>query len=104
MDAIERQKFIVYGSEIERCSDGSIILSRKSKLREIFAFKLVDGETINRSGNEIAMPNELKLYLSLVGKVLFVGRMTQPIMLRMTSRMATKVNHPQLHHLQDLRA
>ena len=59
---------------------------------------------IKRGGNEVASPYELKLYRSLLGKLLFTGRMSQPIMLRIASEMAAKTNRLLVHHLKDLSA
>ena len=101
---VERQSFQVYGSEINREANGEIVLSQNSKLEEISSFNLIQGETLHRAGGEITTSSELKLYRSLIGKLLFAGRLTQPVMLRIASEMATKVNKLQVHHLRDLRA
>ncbi len=44
------------------------------------------------------------MYKSTLGKMLFLGRMTQPIMLRVVSHMATKTAQLKVHHLKDLEA
>eukprot|EP00171_Calliarthron_tuberculosum_P005283 IDg5283t1 len=56
------------------------------------------------SGNKIATPNELGIYRSIIGKILFVGRMTQLLLLRMASLIATKTSKLLVHHSRDLKA
>ena len=102
--SVERGSFHVYGCEIEQDSQGSIKLSQKSKLSEIANMDILPKREIKRGGNDVATPDELKVYRSLLGKILFTGRMSQPVMLRIASEMATKTNRLLVHHLKDLRA
>ena len=43
-------------------------------------------------------------FKSVIGLMLFVGRLTHPILLRTASHMATKTNKLLFHHLKDLYA
>lgn len=56
----------------------------------------------DRSGNIPADPKEITAFKSTVGKMLFIGRLTHPVMVRGASIMATKPCKLQLHHLKDL--
>ena len=102
--SLERNKFLTYGCEIEQSNNMSITLTQKSKLDDIMKVDIRPINSYQRSGNDVASPQELKHYRSLLGKVLFLGRMSQPIMLRISSEMGTKTNHLLVHHLKDLHA
>ena len=49
-------------------------------------------------------PDELKRYRYMLGKLLFLGRLTQQVILRIASEMAVKTNHPLVHHLRNLKS
>ena len=100
----EQLPFTVYGTEIEMNKCGSIILSQRSKLEEIYNHDLSGKLDSSRSGNDVANPSEIKCYRSLLGKILFVGRMSHPPLLRIASEMAGKLPTLLVHHLKDLQA
>ncbi len=50
----------------------------------------------------MATGDEITAFKSDLGKMLFIGRMSQPIMLRIASQMATEMNRLLFHHLKDL--
>lgn len=56
----------------------------------------------NRPGNVPAEPKEITAFKSAIGKMLFIVRLTYPVMLRIASIMATKACKLQVHHLKDL--
>ena len=101
---IERNSFDVYGASLSRLDDGTVIIDQKKKLSELDDLQLVTPDMMKRSGNEIANPKELNRFRSAIGRLLFIGRMTHPVLLRIASSMATKVSALELHHLKDLKA
>ncbi len=96
--------FMVYGSEFCQHSDKSVTLTQCKKLQELEDRTRKSSGAHNRSGNDFATSDETTAFKSALGKMLFIGRMSQPIMLRIASQMATKINKLHLHHLKDLDA
>ena len=83
--SVERDLFHVYGSEIEKIEDGSIMHTQQQKLNEISDLSIVSGETIFWSGTKVATPDEMKKYRSMLGELLFLGHLTQLFMLHIAS-------------------
>lgn len=93
------------GTKIEQIPCGSIALSQN--LRQ----SLIDESTLNvdspgtvRSPNQPTTPAQLLNYRSTLGKMLYIGRMSNPVMLYHASHMATKTNRLETHHLKDLKS
>jgi len=101
---LERQSFKVFGCEINQIEDRSITISQNSKISEVPDTLYRELTSGNRSGNDIATPKEITGFKSAIGKMLFIGRITQPLFLRIASHMASKVKNLLLHHLKDLEA
>lgn len=103
--ALDRHEFAVMGCEITQDSTGTVRLTQRDRLHDIDERALtVPRNETGRSPDRNASPHELHAYRSVIGKMLYVGRMSQPVMLYHASHMATKVGDLKAHHLKDLRA
>eukprot|EP00171_Calliarthron_tuberculosum_P001417 IDg1417t1 len=98
-----RRDFYVMGCEIQQSTNGDITLTQNLKVDELNTDKLRT-VTEGRNSTELANPKELTAYKAVLGQMLFIGRMAQPVMLYHASHMATKTGRLQLHHLKDLAA
>ena len=56
----------------------------------------------DRFGNIPADSKEFTAFKSILGKMLIVGRLTNPIMLRVSSFVAAKASKLLFHHLKDI--
>lgn len=101
---LEHQSFHVFGCEINQMKDYSISITQDSKILELPNALYRDERSQNRTGNDLATPKEITAYKSAIGKMLFIGRITQPIFLRIASNMVTKTKKLLLYHLKDLEA
>eukprot|EP00171_Calliarthron_tuberculosum_P004588 IDg4588t1 len=101
---LEHRSFTVFGCEVNQESDGSITVEQRRKIEELNEVILNSTNVKKREPDSFASPTEITNYKSCLGKMLFIGRMTQPIMLRIASHMATKVNKLMRHHLKDLKS
>jgi len=101
---LERQSFNVFGCEINQAENYSITITQDLKTSEIPDNLYRDLNSEDRSGNDLATPKEITAYKSAIGKMLFIGRITQPLFLRIASHMAGKTKNLLLHHLKDLEA
>ena len=100
----ERNTFNVYGCEVTQYDDKSISITQDSKLDEFPTTMKRSVEDDTRPSTECATSDEITSYKSLLGKLLFIGCLTQPILLRITSQFSMKTNKLQFHHLNDLEA
>lgn len=96
---LDRGTFAAMGAEIVQRVDHSIRLTQVTKMDDILPPN-IDTKEKDRP----AIPAELHNYRSIIGKMLFVGRLSQPIMLFHASFMASKTNRLMKHHLKELRA
>jgi len=101
---LEHESFKVFGCEINQMENYSITITQNAKMLELPNKLYRESIAQNRSGNDLATPKEITSYKSAIGKLLFIGRITQPIFLRIASHMATKTKKLLLHHLKDLEA
>eukprot|EP00171_Calliarthron_tuberculosum_P004551 IDg4551t1 len=95
----EHSRFFIYGCEVNQSLDHSITMTQLHKIQELPDKLLLAGLP---RGDRAASAAEATLYRSIIGQILFVGRLSQPLMLRIASQMATKLNNLNLHHLRDL--
>jgi len=101
---IERNSFDIYGAHLSRNSDGTAVVSQLQRLAELADIETISASTSSESGNDVASAANLTKYRSAIGRLLFVGRMTHPVLLRIASTMATKTSALLNHHLKDLAA
>ena len=99
---LKHKSFTLYGCEIHQSTDMSITLSQQAKIESLTA-NLAIG-THDRKPDSPALPQEVTQYKSVLGKLLFIGRLSQPIALFHASRMASKTSNLLRHHLNDLDA
>lgn len=100
---LDRKEFTVMGCEIVQDETKTIALTQQLKNEELDLSDLKKLSS-SRKGFEIAGPKEITAYRSIIGKMLFIGRMSQPPMLFHASHMATKLKKLLSHHLKDLAA
>lgn len=87
---LEYSRLNVFRCEISQNVCISITVRQDAKLAEVPSKRFRDQPDEARSGNEPARPKEITSYKSAIGKMLFIGRVTQPIMLRIASHMSAK--------------
>eukprot|EP00171_Calliarthron_tuberculosum_P023568 IDg23568t1 len=100
-----RRKFTVYGCEISQHRDKSITVTQRAKLAQIR--DTVDHAPLTikmRQPDRFASANELAYYRRVIGQALFIGRMTNPLMLYTASHFATKTPTLMTHHVKSLNA
>ena len=100
---LKHKSFKLYGSEITQLDDGSITLTQNAKLSDLDENELFI-EHAEHSGDSPATPEQITAYQSALGKLLFIGQLSQPVALYYASHMATKINSLRMSHLKDLRA
>ncbi len=98
---LDRNEFSVMGCEIAQNSTKSVSLTQQLKHEEIDLTELKNLAKTHKN-DDIAGPKEITAYRSIIGKMLFIGRMYQPAMLYHASHMATKIPQLFVHHLKDL--
>lgn len=100
---LDRHNFTVMGCEIGQTPAGTITLTQRARLEAIDGDILIPEEK-QRAPDRPATPTEITAYRSVIGRMLYIGRTTHPVMLFHASHMATKVNQLRKHHLKDLHA
>ncbi len=101
MSEISVAIILVYGCEFEQRNDKSVTITQSQKLTEVEEKWNIFRVPVKRSGNDFATKFEATAYESTSEKWFF-GHMSQPIMLRIVSQMATKTNSLLLHRLKEL--
>jgi len=101
---IERNSFDIYGASLSRTSDGTAVVDQAHRLSELADIYSISATVASASGDDMASAASLTKYRSSIGRLLFVGRMTHPVLLRIASTMATKTSALKNHHLKDLAA
>lgn len=101
---ISHNCFDIYGATLRRTDDGTVVVNQDQKLDNLSRIDLNLPKSSVKNGNDIASPDELTLYRNAIGQCLFVGRMSHPVLLRISSMMATKTSSLRKHHLKDLYA
>eukprot|EP00171_Calliarthron_tuberculosum_P022319 IDg22319t1 len=94
--------FTVYGCELSRHSDYSLTVTQRDKIKKVEEPLATPVANKFRQPDRMATPNELSAYRKSIGQILFVGRMTNPLLQRIASQMATKTPALMLHHLKEL--
>lgn len=73
--------------------DGFTIISQNAKLAEITSIELIDATNNLRYKDDIATNPEVTRYRAVIGKLLFIGRLTHPIILHIASVVSTKISN-----------
>jgi len=100
---LKRNNYDVMGCEIRRTKDGQCQITQSLKMGELSDTPLRSTYNDNIH-KEIASAKEFTLFKSVIGKMLYIGRVCYPVMLYHASHMATKINQLKKHHLKDLAA
>lgn len=102
---IEKGLLNVMGTEISQAKDGTISLTQSTKIQSIDEEILnIDVPGAPRQANQIASPAQISAFRTTLGKMLYIGRMSSPIMLYHASFMASKTNRLETHHLKNLKS
>jgi len=88
---------------VSRENNGTIHLSQKRKMEEL-DLRPLSSLSSNRKGSEPASPKDHTAYKSMIGQLLFVGRVSYPPLQYHASHMASKTSALQVHHLRDIMA
>ena len=83
----------VYGGNLKGQDDGTIIASHQEKLENLATVDLSTPDKFGRSGNHVGSADELNKFRRAIGMALFVGRRSDPYLLRISSTMATKLTN-----------
>lgn len=86
---IERNRFEFYRGCLSCCDDGTIIFDTKKKMLTLNEIDVVKQIATTRSGNQIADPDEIIRFRSAIEQLLFIGRISDPMLMRIASMMAT---------------
>ena len=97
---LKHSDFEVYGSEISQSDEYVVTLRQDNKMNglDLATIELSD----RKDGNVSATPSELSIFRSLIGYMLFLGRVSHPFLLFVCSDMAKKTQKLQKHHLKTL--
>eukprot|EP00171_Calliarthron_tuberculosum_P023073 IDg23073t1 len=99
---LKRGSFGLYGCEISQDATMGITMTQLGKHALLPHVIGSLPKTEKRETDKPANAKQLYEYRQIVGQLLFIGRCTQPIMLRIASHMATKISSLMTHHLRDL--
>lgn len=101
--APDHRKFDVLGSDVHQDQDVSITLTQKSRLNDIDT-SLSACKDDNKSPDRLANREETHAFHSILGKILYIGRMTNPVMLYHASAYSTKTQNHHRHYLGSLQS
>lgn len=103
--ALDRASFDVMGCELTQSPDGSVTLRQSSRLADLDPSVLLPPvRQLHRSPKRSATEKELHSYRSALGQMLYIGRMSHPLMLSHASAMATKVSDLHTDHIRLLQS
>lgn len=97
---LARNNLSVMGCDITQRDDHSITLSQAKMLQDLDPKILLD--TIVGDGDGPATTAQATVYRHVIGRMLFIGRMTSPILLLHASMAASKIADLRRHHLRAL--
>lgn len=97
---LARSNLSLMGCDITQHSDYSITLSQSKKMADLDPQILL--EALGKGGDSIATLSQATAYRHVIGKMLFIGRMSAPVMLLHASMAASKLADLRRHHLRAL--
>ena len=97
--SLESNEFEIMGARLTQLPTGAVTLDAKEKLSATHPCT-----SDNTKGDRTATATELTDYQSLIGKLLYIGRLASPVASFIASDAATKSGNLQLHHLRALDA
>lgn len=97
---LARSNLSLMGCDITQQSYYSITLSQLKKLEDLEPQILFDA--LGNRDDSIASLNQATAYRHVIGKILFIGRMSAPVMLLHASMAASKLADLRRHHLRAL--
>lgn len=97
---LERRSLSVMGCSISQDADYSVTLDQNQKLNELDPSVLIN--SIREPKDGPASAHQAKLYRHIIGQMLYIGRLSAPLMLYHASAAATKLPDLKLHQLRAL--
>lgn len=97
-----RGSLSLMGCEITQDRDYSVTLSQEQMLAQLDPQLLIDA--VQPKGDEQATDEQATIYRHTIGKMLYIGRMSAPLILLHASMAATKLSDLYNHHLRSLAA
>lgn len=92
------------GFEVVQDKYGTETLTQRARLHKIYYSTLINTHSSDRIPDLCTTPSEFQIYRSAICKMLYIGRIPQPIILFHAIHMAFKVNVLLSYHLKDLLA
>lgn len=99
--SMEGNSFTIMGARLEQTQTGRITIDASEKLDQI---KPLSTRSSSKEKDRPATNNEVTEYRSLVGKLLYIGRLASPTIAFHASHAATKCCDLRLHHLRAMNA
>lgn len=94
---LDRTHFSALGSELAQNPDGLVLITQRARLSQIDISFLRSLENGNyKSGYRPVSPTKIRTLRSILGKVLYIGRLTDHVLIFHASFMTTKL--PALHY------
>lgn len=100
---LERESFSVLGCELAQEKDGSITISQEARSLKIDTTSLNTSTRDKKQNDRLATPAEIHTFRSIIGKRLYIWRLTNPILQYNCSALATKVSALCIRHLKTLK-
>lgn len=99
--SMEHTSFTIMGAHLTQDDSGKITINAKEKLSQI---QTLETGRPHKDKDRIATPEEITTYRSVVGKLLYIGRLVSPVIAFHASQAAMKCSDLRLHHLRALNA
>ena len=100
---LDKNELAVVGCKIAQDSTKSITSIQQLKQEEIYLAELKQVYNFH-DNNDVACPQEITAYRSVIGKTLFVGHISRPVILYHASHIPTRMPKVFVYHLKNLSA
>lgn len=98
---LERRSLSVMGCSVNQVNDYSITLNQSQKLHEVDPYILINSFLDSKDGLA-SSSNQPEIYRRIIGQMLYIDRLSAPLMLNHASAAATKLPDLRRNHLRDL--
>lgn len=100
----ERINFSVLGCELKQDSAGNITIKKEARASRVDTSVLNVSSTKSNGNDEVATPQQISTQRSVIGKSLYIERLTNPVLQYHCSQMETRVSALCIHHLRTLKS
>lgn len=101
--SLERDSFPLLGCELTQHMDKSVTITQQARSSCIDTNSLDPAQKKKGDGDRVATPSEVRVFRSIVGQALYIGRLTNPVLQYICSSMANKVPSLCVRHLKTLK-